>query len=110
MEDGTLLVLRDNVGESRYEAEVEGMLAICTYERNGQTFAFNHVLVPPVIEGRGIGTQLVRFGLDDVRAQGAVVIPRCPFVLAVIRNFPEYFDIVAPSFQRLVARPTNGGT
>lgn len=108
MEDGTVLVLRHNEGQSRYEADVEGTQAECLYERNGQTFTFTHVYVPPPVEGRGIGTRLVRFGLDDVRAQGGVVIPRCPFVLSVMRDHPEYVDIVAPSFQRLVTRTMDG--
>ena len=109
MSDEILLNLCHNVAESRYEAETEGHVAVCEYIRHGEVLSFNHVGVPPIIEGLGIGTRLVLYALDDARAQGFTVVPRCPFVLAVIRKNLEYADVVVPHMRRLVTRLREGG-
>ena len=51
--------------------------------------------VDPAFEGRGIGSQLATFALDDARARGLAVVPRCPFFAAFIGRHPEYADLVA---------------
>lgn len=110
MDEKIALNLSHNVAQSRYEAETTtGHVAVCEYTRNGDVLSFNHVGVPPVIEGLGIGTRLVLFALDDVRAQGGLtIVPRCPFVLAVIRKNLEYADVVVPHMRRLVTRSLEG--
>lgn len=109
MNDEVALELRHNGAESRYEAETPtGQVAVCEYTRNGEVLSLNHVLVPPVIEGLGIGTRLVLFALDDARAQGFTIVPRCPFVLAVIRKNLAYADVVVPHMRRLVSRSLEG--
>jgi predicted GNAT family acetyltransferase len=108
MSDGIALELRHNDAESRYEGETAGHLAVCEYTRNGDVLSFNHVLVPPIIEGLGIGTRLVLFALDDARARGFTIVPRCPFVLAVIRKNLAYADVVVPHMRGLVTRTLEG--
>ncbi|MBC7894222.1 MAG: N-acetyltransferase [Cytophagaceae bacterium] len=105
MTDAITLNLSHNLAQSRYEAETTtGQVALCEYTRNGEVLSFNHVFTPPVLEGMGIGTRLVLFALDDVRAQGLTIIPRCPFVLAVIRKDLAYADLVVPHMRGLVTR------
>lgn len=53
-----------------------------------------HTEVDPGEEGQGIGTQLVREALDQVRESGRGVMPLCAFVSAFIREHPEYQDLV----------------
>lgn len=53
-----------------------------------------HTEVDPGEENRGIGTQLVREALDQLRASGRGVMPLCEFVSAFIRRNPEYQDLV----------------
>ena len=48
-------------------------------------------------QSSGLAGRLVRFCLDDIRAQGLRVDPACPFVAAYIRKNPEYSDLVAGS-------------
>ena len=53
-----------------------------------------HTEVDPDEEGQGVGTELVRQALDQVRASGRGVMPLCAFVSAFIRDHPEYQDLV----------------
>ena len=78
----------------RFELRVEGRLCELVYHRAGGTIVFTHTGVPPELEGRGLGSLLVRAGLDYARAQGLKVVPLCPFVGAYLRRHPEYQDLV----------------
>ena len=53
-----------------------------------------HTEVLPEHEGKGLGSQLVRQMLDDIRTQGKTVIPICPYTLNYIRRHREFLDLV----------------
>ena len=89
--------VRDNEAAGRYEARVDGQLAVITYRRSGERIAFNHTGVPAALEGRGIASKMARVALEDARAAGLAVIPRCPFIAGYIRRHPEYADLVPPA-------------
>lgn len=55
-----------------------------------------HTEVDEGHEGEGLGSQLARYALDDIRAQGKQVVPMCPFIAAYIQKHPEYTDLVHP--------------
>ncbi len=88
------LTVRDNPAAHRYEADVDGELAVAYYRLAGSTITFTHTEVPERLEGRGIGGALASFVLDDARARGLKVIPRCPFIKAYIDRHPEYQSLV----------------
>lgn len=88
--------VRDNAEAGRYEAKVDGDLAMAVYLRRGDMIIFTHTEVPEALEGQGIAGQIVRFALDDVRARGLKVVARCPYVAGFIRRHPEYQDLLAP--------------
>jgi predicted GNAT family acetyltransferase len=52
-----------------------------------------HTEVPKELEGRGIGSALIRGVLDTARRQGLKVVPLCPFAKAYIEKHPEYADL-----------------
>ena len=85
----------DNPVESRFEMEVEGGLAFVTYRRGDRTIVLNHAEVPRELEGRGIGSRLVKATLEAIRSEGRKVVPRCPFIAAYIRRYPEFADLLA---------------
>ena len=89
----------DNAAAQRYEADVQGVLALIDYRRTGDRIVLTHAEVPAEFEGQGIASKLARVALDDARAQGLAVIPRCPFVAAYIRRHPAYRDLVPPEEQ-----------
>ena len=49
------------------------------------------------MQGEGLGAELVRRALDEVRASGATVVPQCWYVAQFIDENPEYADLVAAS-------------
>ncbi len=80
--------------EQEYVLEVDGERAVAAYQQEGDTIVFTHTVVPPAIEGRGVGTRLVRGALDDARDQGLRVVAQCSFVRAYIERHPEYRDLL----------------
>lgn len=90
----TNLDVRDNAAVGRYEVSVEGQLAVLEYRRRDGTISLTHTEVPKALEGRGIGSVLVRRALEDARERGQVVVPACPFVRTYIKRHREYVPLL----------------
>ncbi|MDX6477017.1 MAG: uncharacterized protein QOH95_2528 [Gaiellaceae bacterium] len=91
------MTVADRPDELRYEIEDGGEVAgFIAYRREPGLLDLVHTDVDPKWEGQGVGAQLVRGALDDLRARGLKVRPTCPFVRAYIRRHPEYDDLVSP--------------
>ncbi len=83
-----------NLAARRFEINVENQLAVLDYFQQGESLTFSHTGVPAELEGRGIGSQLARAGLDYARAKAFKVVPLCWFVAGYIERHPEYQDLV----------------
>jgi len=81
--------------KSRFEILIENYVAELDYRIKDGVIAFTHTGVPPALEGNGIGSLIVRIGLDYAREQGYRIFPLCPFVDAYIRRHAEYQSLVA---------------
>jgi predicted GNAT family acetyltransferase len=87
----------DSPAKSRYEITVDGTLAgFAQYRDMGETRVFTHTEVFPEFEGQGIGTQLVKAALEDVRARGLALVALCPFVDDYLHEHDAYADLVDP--------------
>ncbi len=86
--------VRDNPERHRFELDADGHVAFSNYRRDGSTITIMHTEVPAALNGRGIGSALVRGMLDLARAQGLKVVPLCPFVKAYIGKHREYADLL----------------
>lgn len=87
--------VRDNRSEQEFELVEQGQRAIAAYQLEDDRIVFTHTLVPPALEGHGVGSKLIRAALGSARDRGLRVVPQCPFVAAYIRKHPEYRDLVA---------------
>jgi hypothetical protein len=87
--------VRNNEGRERFELEVDGATAVAQYKLESGVLHMTHTVVPEEVEGRGIGSKLVRGALDNIRTRGLKVDPVCPFVRSFIERHPEYRDLVA---------------
>lgn len=88
--------VRNHADEQRFEVELDGEQAFLEYSLQAGSITLYHTQVPPVLEGRGIGSALSKAGLDFARANRLKVVPSCPFVSAYLKRHPEYQDLVAP--------------
>lgn len=87
--------ITDHSDARRFELAVDDAIAFVDYRRAGDVLVLTHAEVPPRLEGRGVGSRLVRAVLEHVRARGERVVPRCPFVARYIERHPEYRDLLA---------------
>ena len=92
--------IRDDPDAGRFETDVDGETAVLEYALEGGRIRLVHTGVPDPLEGRGIGSRLVRFALDQARERGLDVWPDCPFVAAYIRRHPEYLELVPADYPR----------
>ena len=83
------VVVRDHPEASRYEAVVDGQVAVLAYERRPGAIVFVHTEVPQSLRGQGIAGELARTALEAARSDGVRVVARCPFVRAYLRKHPE---------------------
>ena len=84
--------ITNNLAESRYEIFIEGELAgFADYKVIEDTVTFPHTEVDPAFGGRGVGSALVEFALNDVATLGKFVAPVCPFVSKAIAKNPDKF-------------------
>lgn len=82
----------------RYEARIgDELVGWVDYGRVRTRLVALHTEVPPEFGGRGIASALVRRVLDDARAAGLTVTPRCPFFKTHFRRHPEDAELLAPS-------------
>jgi uncharacterized protein len=90
----------------RYEVFVEADLAgFAQYRCDGERITIYHTEISPAYEGRGLGSLLARYALDDVRTRGLGLVPLCPFIAGFIRRHPdEYLDVVIPSMREMLMR------
>jgi uncharacterized protein len=98
--DQTEATVVDNPTSNRFEVLVNGTAAgFARYVRTDGRVSFTHTEIDSRFEGRGLGSILARGALDSARAQGASVLPFCPFIRGYIQRHPEYADLV-PADQR----------
>lgn len=93
--------LSDNQEKHRFELHVGSELAgYAEYNVLKNGLLFTHTEVLPAFEGRGVGSALARYALDDVRRRSLQAIPVCQFIAGYLRKHPEYQDLVSPESRR----------
>lgn len=89
------IVVRNDPEGGRYEAFVDGAPAgFADYHAQPGLITVLHTEIDPSFEGRGVGSAFVRAMLEDIRSQGAKVLPVCPFVRAFLQRHREYAELV----------------
>lgn len=95
MDDAGDVKVSRNDAQSRFEATVDGEVALAEYERDGDVMALTHTIVPPALEGRGIAKALIRTALEHARREGWKVRPDCSYARAYMDRHPDTKDLRA---------------
>lgn len=94
------MTVTDNPTASRFEITVDDTVAgWVDYREHEGEYALPHTRVLPEFEGRGVGSELIRGALHTIADRGGTVLPYCPFIPKVLRDNPEFIDLV-PADQR----------
>ena len=86
--------IRNNTERCRYELAIDNeVVGIADYRIVDDVVVLPHTEIQRSRQGQGLGAQLVRFALDDVRAANRRVRPECWYVAEFIAEHPEYADL-----------------
>ncbi|PZM89803.1 MAG: GNAT family N-acetyltransferase [Actinobacteria bacterium] len=89
------VLVEDNPARRRFEILVDGCLVgFAVYELRQDTVVFLRTEINEAQQDRGIGNDLVRRALEQVRARGERVAAECPFVATYLERHPDYADLV----------------
>lgn len=91
MSDHTVI---DNAENKRFELTVDGQIAYLEYMQAGDNLVLSHTEVPEGLEGRGIGSSLVKHVLEKLKAEDRKAIITCPFAISYIKRHREYLSVV----------------
>ncbi len=86
--------LIDNDQKSQYELHVDELVPKIEYIKKNNRIFLTHTEVPKALEGKGIGSQLVKKVLEDIKTKDLTLIPLCPFVAMYIKRHPEWKELV----------------
>jgi predicted GNAT family acetyltransferase len=95
--------ITNNKAASRLEAHLGEEVAFAEYRKTRGGMVFPHTVVPKAFEGRGVGSALVKAGLEFAREEGLPVIPLCSFFAGWIARHPEHWDEVHPRYRDRVS-------
>ena len=81
--------------KGRYSVVIDGAEAELTYSIASPTLLIaDHTYVPDALRGTGTGVLLAQRLVENARAQGAKIIPLCPFVKAQASKHPDWADVI----------------
>lgn len=90
------VLVQDNPARRRFEVLVDGRLGgFAAYDVRDGAVVVTHTEVEPVHRGQGVGHQLARGTLEQLRDRGERLVPRCSFFARYVTEHPEYSDLVA---------------
>ena len=87
--------LIDSGALHQYEFRIGDLIPRIEYikTKNGEIY-LTHTEVPSALEGKGVGSSLVRLALEDIERQQLRLVPLCPFVAGYVQKHPEWKRLV----------------
>ena len=94
------LVLNTVGNQKRFELRLDPGVAYVEYLQNQQGVIYlTHTEVPETLEGKGVGSVLLRKVFSHIRELKVKIAPLCPFVAAYLKRHPEEAEgMLAPGF------------
>lgn len=88
----------DNTDKKRFEAQVDGKLALIDYIRTADKIYLTHTEVPPELEGKGIASAMVKKALQRIEGDTIKLVPLCPFIAGYVKRHPEFRSLLAQGY------------
>ena len=89
-------IVTRNLPLSRFDIYFDGELAgFADYKLKDGVIVFPHTEIDPKFGGKGLGTTLIEFALNEIAQENLFVEPLCPFVSKYICKHPELLYLVA---------------
>ena len=82
-----------NTKRNQFEVRIDAYVAELAYYIKGNVIVFTHTGVPSMLEGQGIGSKLVKAGLQYARDNTLKVESMCWFVSGYLERHPEVQDL-----------------
>ncbi|MEU4314075.1 GNAT family N-acetyltransferase [Nocardia sp. NPDC024068] len=80
-----------NADKDRYEVWYGAELAgFAEYNEQGTETVFTHTEIDSAFEGKGLGSKLAKFAIEDTVDRERGIRPQCPFIRAYLDKHPEY--------------------
>lgn len=88
-------LVKHNNGKHRFETNQEGNLAFVEYQiLDNEIMNIYHTEVPEPIEGKGVGSAIMKEALDFARRNNYQVLPTCAFAQSYLMKHPDYRDVL----------------
>src|SRR5437867_4089548 len=88
------VIVEHNEPDKRFEAKLDGQLAVVEYQRRANTLLFTYIEVPSRFQGQGVAEKLAHYALEHARAHHLTVVPLCSYMAAYMRRHPEYKTLI----------------
>ncbi|MCA2205798.1 GNAT family N-acetyltransferase [Nocardia rosealba] len=80
-----------NDDKNRYDIYYGDELAgFAEYIERGNDTDFVHTEIDDAFGGKGLGSKLARYAVEDVIARGRTITPHCPFIRGWLDKHPEF--------------------
>lgn len=86
--------LLDNIEKKQYEFQLPNHTPRIEYIRAKNNIYLTHTEVPQELEGQGIGSELIKQALEDIKEKDLTLVPLCPFVAHYIKEHPQWKELV----------------
>jgi predicted GNAT family acetyltransferase len=87
--------ISNNDSKNCYEGVIDDqVVGVVVYKRFGGRVVIRHTVIESDFRGMGLGAQLVRAVLDDLRRRGDTLTNYCGFVADFIADNPEFQSVV----------------
>jgi predicted GNAT family acetyltransferase len=95
-------LIRDNTEAKRYELDIDGQVAVVTYNLTSSNLMITETIVPQSLEGQGLASRLAKHVIADAQARHLLILPVCPFFSAYLQKHPEHAEAVHPTYRRIL--------
>lgn len=95
-------LIRDNTEAKRYELDIDGQVAVVTYNLTSSNLMITETIVPQSLEGQGVASRLAKHVIADAQPRHLLILPVCPFFSAYLQKHPEHAEAVHPTYRGIL--------